>query len=189
MADGPVHPEHVFLIEGARSYPKALSALREFRSLVVDRCRTALESELENVSQAMGVIIRPVNIVDYRRPEKPDTSDGQSASLGVRVDREVEGWWFYHTVYWYKGEVGIGCSLWLRDKSTAQDAVNELKRTNAGLFEITLEEGHEVCLSRGLLPDDMQVLEDLLVELLRQWAKLWKEAGTLTRFSAKSAEA
>ena len=59
------------LVEGMKSYPKALGALNEFGRLVVSTIREVVIEDLDDLSTAMGVNLPDDDVSGYVRPKEP----------------------------------------------------------------------------------------------------------------------
>src|ERR1700733_1522918 len=95
--------ETSLLIEGMRSYPKALGALNEFGRLVHSTIREAVVEELGSLSTAVGLRLTENDLGDYVRPSRLGSFDPKNVSVGVKVDRMAgSGWSLYFVLFWSK---------------------------------------------------------------------------------------
>jgi hypothetical protein len=108
------------LVEGMKSYPKALGALNEFVRLIVSNIREVVIEDLGDLSSAMGVSLLEDEIDDYVRPNRLATFSPKDALLGVKIDRIGEsGWGLYFYMWWSKGQPNLSVSIWMRDSDAA----------------------------------------------------------------------
>ena len=100
------------LVEGMKSYPRALAAMNEFWRLVVSSIRKVVIEDLDNLSSAIGVRLAEGEVGDYVRPNKLTAFDPEDAVLGVRIDRrEKSGWGLYFFLWWSKDQPKLGVSI------------------------------------------------------------------------------
>ena len=70
------------LVEGMKSYPKALGALNEFGRLVVSTIREVVIEDLDNLASAIGISLREDEVGDYVRPNRLAMSNPKDAVQG-----------------------------------------------------------------------------------------------------------
>ena len=180
MTENQSQTEYPLLIEGARSYPQALAALSEFQILVVDACRKALESELPKISTAMGIKLSREDFDVRIRPQKMENSDGENASLGLRIIRDTEGWRQYHHLVWEKDGLGASSAIWFQDKTLAMNVSNALKKAGPKPpYVVDLDDSRAAFLMRRVTAEEMAQLPGILQELFREWTRLWQRIGGL----------
>ncbi len=180
MTDNQSQTEHPLLIEGARSYPQALAALSEFQLLIVDMFRKALQSELPKISAAMGVKLSREDLDVRIRPQKMENSDGENASLGLRIIRDTEGWRQYYHLVWEKDGLAASSAIWFQDKTMAMKVSSSMKKaTPKPPYVVDLEDARVAYLLRRITAEEMAQLPGILQELFREWVRLWQRIGSL----------
>lgn len=181
--------EHVLLVEGAKSYPEALAAISEFRNAVVTQCQDAVNSQLAEVAKALDVAISRKDVRERRRPERLDTvngPDGETASLGVVIRNDVQGWRLYYHLNWLNGsdlDVSASCRF-LKNPIIAAKVCAALKKAKPKQPYLVEQEYEEVCLTRRIVPDDMAHLSMFFQDLIREWTRLFQCIGGVKRFKA-----
>lgn len=174
--------ETSLLMEGMRSYPKALAALNEFARLVISTIRDVTLEELAGLSAAMCLDLSQDELGDYVSPNRLAISSPKDAILGVRIDRIVKsGWGLYSYLWWSKGETKLCVSIWLRDATLAESVFAAFKKLPPAT-SVDLDSGHEVYVSRALAPADADEIPIILRELTQKFSSLWTNAGGLEKF-------
>jgi hypothetical protein len=154
------------LVEGMKSYPKALGALNEFGRLVVSTIREVVIEDLDNLASAIGISLREDEVGDYVRPNRLAMSNPKDAVLGTRIDRIGQsGWGLYSYLYWSKGQPKLSVSIWLRDSTVAQSIVTAFKKLSP-TTPVELDAGREVYISRALASDNPDQLPVVLRALV-----------------------
>jgi hypothetical protein len=177
--------QRTLLAEGFKSYPEALAALREFRRMIVQTVHSVVDEELGQLSRAMNAKLP--SPIPRRRPDRLENDKVGEVKLGVAM-RGTE-WRQYHHISWHKDQVTASCSIVASDPRRAELVYNALQRCRpVRPYRIGLEDD-EVYLERSLTARDMDRLEDVLRALLREWTRLWGEAGGLQHFRARAARA
>lgn len=173
--------ESNLLVEGTKSYPKALGALNEFSRLVISHIRNAVLEEIGSLSAAMDIEITDGDLADYVRPNKLSSFDSKNVYLGVSVDRYTEaGWLLYFVLDWSKAEVRVSVSIWIKDGDVANAVFAALNAPPSK--EVALDSGHEVAISRAILPENAEELPATVRELVGEFSKRWSKAGGLQKF-------
>lgn len=182
-------PEHLLMIEGAKSYPQALAALGEFRNLVVYACREAFEADLTSLSNALGVRISREEILNRVRPDSPDGADAVNAEVGIRIDRRREGWRLNYSLAWWKTSkpelrVQLIVRFTGRDRAAAFYApLEKVKRKT--LYQVGVE-GSSVYVKYQMNPEQMSGLPRILHELNQECVRLWQAVGGLKKAGIKT---
>lgn len=171
--------EDSLLVEGMRSYPKALGALNEFGDLVISRIQEVVADELGSLSTAVGVSFAQDDLGPYRRPNRLGGLDPKNISLGIKIDRIAKsGWALFFVLWWWNGEVRPSVSIWLKDHDLAESTFTALRKFQSRT-PMELDSGHEISLSRALAPDNAERLPEILRELIQEFSDLWSKAGGL----------
>lgn len=170
------------LVEGMKSYPRALAAMNEFWRLVVSNIRKVVIEDLDNLSSAIGVRLAEDEVGDYVRPSKLTAFDPEDAALGVRIDKiGKSGWGLYFYLWWSKDQPNLSVSIWLKDSDIAQSMVKAFKKFSP-TTRLELGGGREVYISRVIEPNKADQLPVILRELDQEFSKLWKKSGGLHTF-------
>lgn len=177
------------LVEGAKSYPQALAAIREFRELVWTTVRTAVKNDLNLITKSLRIEITTSEIATRARPDELGSAeiDGENASLGVVIRREKkEGWNLYFTLCWYVEEEDapfyFAASIWFKQSALGDKAYRAVQKTRTSLP--VLYEGSELIMKRKLASEDMAQLPSVVSEVIREWAKVWSQIGGMEAISA-----
>ena len=170
------------LVEGMKSYPKALGALNEFGRLVVSTIREVVIEDLDDLSTAMGVNLPDDDVSGYVRPNRLANSNPKDAILGAVIDRiGTLGWGLYFYLCWSKGQPKLCVCIWLKDSNIALSIITAFKKLSSAI-PVELDAGHEVYISQVIAPDDADQLPVVLRKLDREFSELWKKAGGLGKF-------
>jgi hypothetical protein len=165
--------ETTLLIEGMKSYPKAVAALNDFVRLVISTIRDVVLEERENLSTAVGFEMKEQDLDDYPRPNE--------ALLGVSINRIQKcGWGIYFYVWWSKTGPEFGISIYLRDPVVADSILTAFMK--AGGPRVQSHDSHEMFVSRPLVPDKAAELPDSIRELTQAFGDLLIKAGGLGKF-------
>jgi hypothetical protein len=174
--------ETSLLAEGMRSYPKALAALNEFGRMVVSIVRAVVAEELASLSAAMRVELMEDELSDYVRPNRLAIPNPKDAILGVKIDRiGKSGWGLYSYLWWSKGVTKLSVSIWLRDGDAAESILAAFRKIQP-TTPVEIDGGHEVYISRTLVPEDAEQLSAVLQGLSRDFSELWSKVSGLDRF-------
>ncbi len=170
--------ENSLLEEGTRSYLNALGALSEFRRSIVETVREVVCKELSTLSTAMGVRLQEDEVVTRARPNSLASFNGQNASIGVKLDRYKEaGWTLYFGLDWWKNNVDVSVSIWLKE-SSAPMIFSAFKKSSPKL-NAKLDSDHEIYINRPLAPNNAEQLDSVLRDIIREFSDLWSKAGGL----------
>jgi hypothetical protein len=182
------------LVEGSKSYPQALAALREFRELVWTTVRTAVRNDLNLIAKSLGIEIAASEIATRARPDELGSTeiDGENANLGVVIRREKkEGWNLYYTLCWSVEEEDapfyFAASIWFKQSALGDKAYRAIQKTRTSLpvlYEDYENKGSEVIMKRKLASEDMAQLPSVVSEVIREWAKAWSQVGGVEALSA-----
>ena len=173
--------ETSLLNEGIKSYPKALGAMNEFIRLVISKIQEVVTEELEDLSAAIGNLLKEDELRDYVRPSKLGNPD-LDISLGVKIDRRPEsGWGLFFLLYWLKGEPNLSVSLWLKDTEAADRILRTFKKKTKETVGVW-SAGREVYVSRAIAPDHGEQFPETMRELVGSFSDLWKNADDLKKF-------
>ena len=171
-------PTNPLLEEGARSYPKALQAVAEFRRQVQDICFDAMKRHLKDLGDALGLRLEANQLKPYAWPDKLDSDDldGTCAHLGAKIEPAGAIWSLWNYVYWDKDSVGVCVSLAFTDSKLGErvQAVTEKHGTSL--------DPKEVYLSRPVGADGLAGLDSTLEELNREWIEVWRKVGGVKQF-------
>ncbi|HWR14162.1 MAG TPA: hypothetical protein VN577_05010 [Terriglobales bacterium] len=177
--------DQTLLLEGARSYPQVLGALREFGRQVDAVCRSAV-GDVKFLSHAMGVTLPEQDIKLYLRPVNlaAERMDGRWANVGITLHTE-DAWWALVYLEWKEDKLWAVASMWFKDSTKVSAARSALEREHPK-YQIGMESG-EVYLAREMVPEEMNNLKSILEDILQEWARLWEQVGGLSKVLAKAA--
>lgn len=176
--------ETSLLVEGTRSYPKALAALGEFRRLVIETIRSAVVEELPSLAAALDLRLSENELSDWVKLNRFGGFDGKWTCLGVKIEKtEVAGWGLYFSLAWDKGDADVSITLELNDDDVAE-AIFSAFKTVSGNVPIKFER-REVYINRILAPEEAEQLSDIQRDLIRQFATLSSRAGGVGKFLKK----
>lgn len=180
-------PDQTLLVQGAKSYPQVLGALREFGRQVEAVCRSAV-GDVKFLSHAMGVNLPEQDIKLYLRPVNlaAERMDGGWANVGVTLHTE-DAWWALVYLEWKADKLWAVASMWFRDSTKASAARSALEREQPK-YQMGVESG-EVYLSREIVPEEMNNLKSILEDILQEWARVWGQVGGLSTVVAIAAHA
>ena len=171
-------PTNPLLEEGARSYPKALQAVGEFRRQVQNICYDAMKRRLKDLVDALGLRLEANQLKRYAVPDKldPDYLDGTWASLGAKIEPARVKWSLWNYVYWDKDTVRVCVSFAFTDSRLGErvQAVTEKHGTSL--------DPKEVYLSRPVGADGLSGLDSTLEELNFKWIEVWRNVGGVKQF-------
>jgi hypothetical protein len=179
-ADSTPMQENRLLEEGARSYPKALHALGEFRRQVREQCEAAFKANATEMAKAMQLQFSAADVKSWANPERPG-GEGAWAELGAKVGRPKNAkcnLWNY--VLWSDAPPrSARISIQLLDADVAYRAWTAMgERENWQLSHET----KEISISRCLAPTDLTRLKTILGELNREWSSAWRKVGGAQQF-------
>jgi|SRR5579859_1064520 len=181
--EGPHDGSKQLLVEGAKSYPKALVAVTEFRRIVTNTITGVVTDDLDALGKALGCELSKNDVRARRRPDRIDTVV-KAPSLGIKIERDADGWRQYFQVTWWNGDLDAGASIrFLKDPDALARVVREFKGQQAKLKlagEIGSEED-EVWLSRRLDAEQLNDLEAIMRGVMRDWIRLWSAIGGLSK--------
>lgn len=176
------------LIEGAKSYPQALAALRDFRDTVCASVRAVVRDDLTLIAKSLGVNLDASEIVNRARPYELAAADGENASVGVVIRRDnKEGWNLYYTLRWYVEEEDapfyFAASIWFKQSAVGDSAFRAFQKL-AMKLPVKYADS-EIYMKRKLESDDMARFPSVVREVVHEWAKAWSQAGGLKTFLAQ----
>lgn len=120
-----------FFDECGRSYPEAMAALGYFRELVQQRCKTAVEKHLKELSDALGVSHQSLRLMAYAEPDRPTASASEFLNVGWQAKR-AENLYLYFYLSWVpkpeddSGPLGVGITIWVKDAEKRNALAKEL---------------------------------------------------------------
>ncbi|HZD40999.1 MAG TPA: hypothetical protein VE131_09775 [Terriglobales bacterium] len=175
--------DDTLLIEGARSYLKASNALLYYQQEVQRKCRDVMEAYLGEYASALGVGLKPGDIVVKAWPKTTEW-DGTYASLGAMIEKErvipgISWWGTYCTLEWESEEPTFYCWIgeWFPTRKMAADLGDRFRRLDAKIEAYEKEVG----ISTALRPEEAATFDQALEALSRQWIKLWKKVGGMKK--------
>jgi hypothetical protein len=172
-----------FLVQGARSYLDAVTAVTEYRRLVHKKCRNTLEQHLATYSAALGppIELAPNHLFEVTNPS-PEKWNGTGADLSVITRNHdnppgVSWWYAFASLTWDETSssspwFGVCVGLGLSSKKMAATMHRKMQGVCAAeLWEL------EVGIAQELAPEDSADFESRLDELLTKWIAALKQIG------------
>jgi hypothetical protein len=172
---------NVLLVEGAKSYPRALVALTEFRNLVTNTISGVVSDDLDTLASVLGCELSANDVRARRRPDRIDTVI-KAPSLGIKIEKDEYGWRQYFQVTWWQGNLDAAASIrFLKERERVTSLFRDFKAKQAklGLTGDIGCEADEVWLGRHLRAEEMADLEPTMRGLLADWIRLWSAVGGL----------
>ena len=165
------------------SYLDAMVALREFRIMVCQKCRTVLTSRLINFERAIGLTLSPDNRIkdhiSHDNPNKPRNFDGSWAWVAVRIELPGYGW-AYFGLMWVMHEPRVIAALKFRDLRLFREASLRVA-SSVPVFEIYAnEKEREVMLYKPIRADQFRDFEGILTRVIDEWSRVWRDIGGLS---------
>jgi hypothetical protein len=188
----PTDPDgnrHALLVEGARSYLEAFTAITIFRKEVRAVCEKVMKSGLERFLEVLGV---PTDQAESLLPaDTPEAEfNGSSAYVGIkqRISRRLKqgfrcdsscgvSWELVGQKKWF----GCWVAVYFNQRDLADRLHSGFQRSKVSLpsgIELGSQKNN-VWLSREIKPEDIGSLSDRLGEVLETWVRLWEEFGGL----------
>lgn len=171
------------LIEGIKSYPQALVAIREFRDALEAICRDAVRDNLPLIANSMDII--PLDEIEPDTwPTKISACDGKWAKVGVRMKIRNGGQMeLGYSVEWNDGTPCLVASIWFSENETADRALAALKRGVPGVQADVQKK--QVYLWKNLTPSEVGEIRETMVELIQEWSGAWRQIGGVMRMLQK----
>jgi hypothetical protein len=182
-ADSAPTQQNTLLIEGGRSYPKAMLALSQFREMVQDACIAAMKRSLPELIAALGLQLKSQQVKAWDWPDLDET-DGTWAELGAML----------------KNPGGARCTLY--NYISWEDApllrvIVSILFVDAGIAERTWaavrdhgtlkkdKDENEINSSRRIDAAGLASLGSTLDEMNSEWIQLWQGVGGVKQFLRK----
>jgi hypothetical protein len=171
------------LIEGMKSYPKALAAITEFVSSVTSTIREVLTEDENNLSDSVGVKITDEGLTDYVRPSRLSGSGSEDKVIGVRFDKRPEmGWSLYFYVWWSRA-AEFGISLYFNDAQVAASVVNSLKAPGG---KCRTTGSRELYFSRPLAMSESSEFKETIRASVQDFSAVLSKAGGLKKLAKQA---
>lgn len=171
------------LIEGIKSYPQALVAIREFRDALEALCRDVVRDNLALITDSMTMI--PLDEIEPdSRPAKISECDGKWATVGVRMRVRNGGpIELGYSVEWNDGTPCLVASIQFSESETADLALATLKRGVPGIQAAVHKK--QAYSWRDLTPSDVREMREKMVELIQEWSGAWRQVGGVMKVLEK----
>jgi hypothetical protein len=175
------------LIAGVKSYPGALIAMTEFRRLALKTVQDAVESNLKLIATSMGVELSPSEIQKRFKPKESEIGE-ENAKIGVTIRRDAEGWKQYYQFYWERESFYFTAIIRFKEAAAPAASISEVLNQIESKFRVGFEEEErELFMSRQITSVEMRRVSEILPEVLREWANLWKRLGGLKGLNVNEA--
>lgn len=170
------------LIEGMKSYPKALAAITEFVSSVTSTIREVLTEDENDLSDAVGVKITDDGLTNHVRPNRLTGSGSEDKAVGFRFDRRSEtGWSLYFYVWWSRSGAEFGISLYFNDAQLAASVFNSLAKASGG--KCRTQGRRELYFSRPLAMNESSEFKEIVRESVQDFSAVLSKAGGLKKLT------
>jgi hypothetical protein len=172
------------LIEGMKSYPKALAAITEFVGSVASTIREVLTEDENNLSDSIGVKITDEGLTDYVRPSRLSGSGSEDKVIGVRFDKRPEmGWSLYFYVWWSRA-AEFGISLYFNDAQVAASVLNSLAKAPGGKCQTA--GSRELYFSRPLAMNESSEFKETVRVSVQDFSAVLIKAGGLKKLAKQT---
>lgn len=173
------------LVEGARSYLEAMTAMVHYQQEIQKRCRGVMAGYLGEYASTLGVGLESGDIQDMAWPETKQW-EGNHASIGARIAKSevipgIRWWEAYCCLEWQSEEPKFWCYIgeWFPTRKLATGLYERFHRLNAqGLWA----GGRDLGICTSVKPEEAGSLEEILEDLALKWIKLWKKVGGMKGF-------
>jgi hypothetical protein len=172
------------LIEGLKSYPRALAAITEFVSSVTASIREVLTEDENNLSDAVGVKIMDEGLIDYVRPSRLTASGSDDKLIGVRFDKGPEMGWSLYFYVWWSRVAEFGISLYFNDAQVAASVLNSLAKASGGKCQTW--GSRELYFSRPLAINESSEFKETVRESVQDFAAVLSKAGGLKELAKQT---
>jgi hypothetical protein len=172
------------LIEGMRSYPKALAAITEFVSSVTSTIRETLTEDENDLSDAVGVKITDEGLTDYVRPSRLGGSGSDDKVIGVKFDKRPEMGWSLYFYVWWSRSAEFGISLYFNDAQVAVSVLNSLAKAPGGKCQTA--GSRELYFSRPVEMNESNELKEIVRESIQEFSTVLSSAGGLKKLTKQA---
>lgn len=171
------------LIEGMKSYPKALAAITEFVSSLTSTMREVLTEDENDLSDAIGVKITDEGLTDYVRPSRLSGSGSEDKVIGVRFDKRPEMGWSLYLYVWWSRAAELAISLYFTDAQVAASVLNSLAKASGGKCQAA---GRELYFSRPLAINESSDFKEIVRESVQDFSAVLSEAGGMKKLTKQT---
>ena len=163
------------------SYLDAMVALRKYRLMVCQKCRTVLTSRLINFERAIGLALSPATrIMDHISPDGPNSLqnyDGSWAWVAVRIELPGYGG-AYFGLMWLEQKPRVMAMIHFQDLGLFRKAS---LRVASSVFAIDANERNkDIMLYEQIRADPFQDFEGILTRVIDEWSRVWQDIGGLS---------
>jgi hypothetical protein len=167
------------LVEGMKSYPKALAALNEFVSSVISTIREVLTEDANNLSDAVGVKVTDEGLADDVRPSRLGRSGSGDKMIGVKFDKRPETGWSLYFYVWWSRAAEFGISLYFNNAQVAASVLNSLAKASAG--KCRTQGSRELYFSRPLTTNESSEFREIVRGSVQDFSAVLSKAGGLKK--------
>jgi hypothetical protein len=169
--------------EAAGSYLRALYAIREFRREVQERCTQVVKPRLLELAKCTGVPMVEEMLGPWAYPDKLANWDGQSATVGVKLEARRGSLVFYYVLGWELPEGQSPSTYVLADVEVvgsrqAVALLDGLKKIGHPHLD---RNGNEVNIWRPVDVGHIGDFDQSLDQVIDEWCQLWRDAGGLDK--------
>ena len=180
--DRSLAAEQRLLAEGIPAYLNAMMAIQELRQNIQKRCRRVLCDGLEEFAATIGMTLDTTQIEDYSYPEGISAlATADEAWLGVKIPLQSTGT-AYVTLVWSQGngrddqspDINAYVAIELRDRSLFERVWEIVQREEP---QVVSGYSRIIELYEPVPPDRIPRFDDILLELMEEWSRLWQRVG------------
>jgi hypothetical protein len=173
------------LIEGYRSYHRAVFAIAEFRRQVAKQIWMSVQPRLPEIAEAMGLSEELLKSgTEYGEPDRISKEfDGEEAEIGFRIPKNWKHPWHVFFYLWTgEDEEGsqskfiVQVNFWSNDGAldSMRSAAEKLNRIDLGFFT----EEKVAWLAQGVTGVGSTTLSSVIGRVIDKWITLWRTVET-----------
>lgn len=161
---------------GLDSYLNALTAVREFQKIIIEKSRRVLEEKLNDLSKAMGIYVKREEIKDYTYPPELTNKElGVNEVVGIKFSKEVMSYCIFG-LYFEREDLECVTEVFVSmatDKASQRDFLLEhCKKVSP---DFSNENWNEIWLSMSISKEEINNFEVKLQDLIDKWIAVWTD--------------
>jgi hypothetical protein len=171
------------LIEGLKSYPKAVAALNEFVSSVISTIREVLTEDADDLSDAVGIKVTDEGFDDDVRPCRLGRSGSEDKRIGVKFKRPETVWSLHFYVEWSRA-AEFGIALYFNSPQVAASVLDSLDKASGG--RCRTQGNRELYFSRPLALNESSEFKEIVRESVQDFSTVLSKEGGLEKLTKKT---